>query len=97
MNTVTLSIIINFICYVLDVDKQNSINLFLGVYKPWEEIESLWDLRSDCHLHNRPRKKSYAVNFIFQDDEKTLKDKQVDKIMNAIRGDLESKLGAVLR
>lgn len=42
-------------------------------------------------------KKSYAVNFIFQDDEKTLKDKQVDKIMNAIRTDLESKLGAVLR
>jgi phenylalanyl-tRNA synthetase beta chain len=33
-------------------------------------------------------KKSYAVNFIFQDDEKTLKDKQVDKIMDAIRGDL---------
>ncbi|MCB0478280.1 MAG: phenylalanine--tRNA ligase subunit beta [Crocinitomicaceae bacterium] len=42
-------------------------------------------------------KKSYAVNFIFQDDEKTLQDKQVDKIMEAIRGDLESKLGAVLR
>lgn len=42
-------------------------------------------------------KKSYAVNFIFQDDEKTLKDQQVDKIMDAIRNDLEGKLGAVLR
>ncbi len=42
-------------------------------------------------------KKSYAVNFIFQDDEKTLKDQQVDKIMDSIRAELENSLGAVLR
>lgn len=42
-------------------------------------------------------KKSYAVSFIFQDDEKTLKDKQVDAIMNNIRENLEDKLGAELR
>lgn len=42
-------------------------------------------------------KKSYAVSFIFQDDEKTLKDKQIDAIMNKIRTNLEGKLGAELR
>lgn len=42
-------------------------------------------------------KKSYAVSFIFQDPEKTLKDKQVDAIMDRIRASLESELGAELR
>ncbi len=42
-------------------------------------------------------KKSYAVSFIFQDAEKTLKDQQVDAIMTKIRTQLESKLGAQLR
>ncbi|MGV3612119.1 MAG: phenylalanine--tRNA ligase subunit beta [Fluviicola sp.] len=42
-------------------------------------------------------KKSYAVSFTFQDQEQTLKDTQVDGIMNAIRGELEKQLGAELR
>ena len=42
-------------------------------------------------------KKSYAVSFKFQDAEKTLKDKQIDAIMDKIRGQLESKLNAQLR
>ena len=42
-------------------------------------------------------KKSYAVSFSFQDDEKTLKDKQVDKLMEGIRTKLESQLNAELR
>lgn len=42
-------------------------------------------------------KKSYAVSFKFQDPEKTLKDKQIDAIMDKIRGQLESKLKAQLR
>lgn len=42
-------------------------------------------------------KKSYAVSFIFQDDEKTLKDDQIDAIMGKIRTQLEKKLGAELR
>ncbi len=42
-------------------------------------------------------KKSYAVSFIFQDAEKTLKDKQIDAIMGKIRQGLESQLGAELR
>lgn len=42
-------------------------------------------------------KKSYAVSFIFQDDEKTLKDSQVDGIMDKIRKSLTLNLGAELR
>jgi phenylalanyl-tRNA synthetase beta chain len=42
-------------------------------------------------------KKSYAVSFTFQDNENTLKDKQVDAVMEKIRGNLESKLKAQLR
>lgn len=42
-------------------------------------------------------KKSYAVSFYFQDEEKTLKDDQIDKIMEKIRVQLEKQLSAELR
>ncbi len=42
-------------------------------------------------------KKSYAVSFLFQDENKTLVDKQIEKIMTKIQGELETKLGASLR
>lgn len=42
-------------------------------------------------------KKSYAVSFYLQDETKTLTDKQIDAIMQKIRKNLESKLGASLR
>lgn len=42
-------------------------------------------------------KKSYAVSFIFQDEKKTLTDKQIDKIMGKLQHKLESNLGAELR
>ncbi|MFV0468832.1 MAG: phenylalanine--tRNA ligase subunit beta [Dysgonomonas sp.] len=42
-------------------------------------------------------KKSYAVNFVIQDNEKTLTDKQIDSIMNKIQKSLEQELGAKLR
>jgi phenylalanyl-tRNA synthetase beta chain len=42
-------------------------------------------------------KKSYAVSFIFQDPEQTLKDNQIDAIMEKIRVELEGKLSATLR
>lgn len=42
-------------------------------------------------------KKSYAVSFTFQDAEKTLKDNQVDAVMEKIRGLLEKDLKAELR
>jgi phenylalanyl-tRNA synthetase beta chain len=42
-------------------------------------------------------KKSYAVSFTFQDPEVTLKDQQIDAIMDKIRKELETKLEAQLR
>lgn len=44
-----------------------------------------------------PGKKSYAVSFILQDNEKTLADKQIDAIMNKIISNLQGKLDAKLR
>ena len=42
-------------------------------------------------------KKSYAVNFILQDETKTLNDKQIEAIMTKLINNLKQKLGAELR
>ena len=42
-------------------------------------------------------KKSYAVNFILQDETKTLNDKQIDAIMQKLIANLTKQLGAELR
>lgn len=42
-------------------------------------------------------KKSYAVSFTLQDDEKTLTDKQIEKIMNKLIGSYQHQLGAEIR
>lgn len=42
-------------------------------------------------------KKSYAVNFLLQDEEKTLNDKQIENVMQRIQKSLEEELGAQLR
>ncbi len=42
-------------------------------------------------------KKSYAVSFLFEDHSKTLKDKEVDKVINKLIQEYEAKLGAIIR
>ncbi len=42
-------------------------------------------------------KKSYALSFILRDDEKTLTDKDIDKVMDKLMENFEKKLGAVIR
>ena len=42
-------------------------------------------------------KKSYAVSFVLQDNNKTLEDRQIDKIMQKLQQSFEKNLGAVLR
>ena len=42
-------------------------------------------------------KKSYAVSFLLQDENATMSDKQIDKIMSKIIANLENKLQAKLR
>ena len=42
-------------------------------------------------------KKSYAVSFLLQDENKTLNDKQIDKIMQKLQHTFEKNVGATLR
>ncbi len=42
-------------------------------------------------------KKSYAVSFLFESTDRTLKDKEVDKVMSSIEGILGKQLGAEVR
>ena len=42
-------------------------------------------------------KKSYAVSYTLQDENKTLTDKQIDKIMSKLQKRYEEELGAELR
>ncbi|WP_456424343.1 phenylalanine--tRNA ligase subunit beta [Lutibacter sp.] len=42
-------------------------------------------------------KKSYAVSFLIQDKNKTLNDKQIDKIMQKLQQTFEKNIGAILR
>ena len=55
----------------------------------------LFDVYEGKHLPED--KKSYAVNFILQDEQKTLNDKQIDGIMQKLIKNLTEKLGAELR
>ncbi|WP_436416759.1 phenylalanine--tRNA ligase subunit beta [Petrimonas sp.] len=56
---------------------------------------SLFDVYEGKNLPDG--KKSYAVNFVLQDEEKTLNDKQIDAVMQKIQQNLERELGAMLR
>jgi phenylalanyl-tRNA synthetase beta chain len=42
-------------------------------------------------------KKSYALSFTFQDQERTLTDSEIDGVMNKIKMSFEEKFGATLR
>ena len=42
-------------------------------------------------------KKSYALSFILQDDNKTLTDKVIDKTMNSLMGSFEKNINAIIR
>lgn len=56
---------------------------------------SLFDVYQGKNLPSG--KKSYAVSFTLQDNEKTLTDKQIDKIMSKLQNSFEKQLGAELR
>lgn len=56
---------------------------------------NLFDVYEGKNLPNG--KKSYAISFIIQDDNKTLKDKDIEKIMTKLQTNFEKELGASLR
>ncbi|WP_298553802.1 phenylalanine--tRNA ligase subunit beta [uncultured Algibacter sp.] len=75
---------------------------FESIYKIAKQSEK--QLLRDVNLFdvyqgkNLPKgKKSYAVSFTLQDENKTLTDKQIDKIMSKLQTSFEKQLGAELR
>ena len=56
---------------------------------------SLFDVYEGKNLE--AGKKSYAVNFILQDESKTLNDKAIDAVMNKMIQNLQKQLDAKLR
>ena len=59
------------------------------------KVVELFDVYEGKNLE--PGKKSYAISIILQDEEKTLNDKQIDKIMSKLIASYEKLLGAKLR
>ena len=60
----------------------------------WKEV-ALFDVYEGKNLE--AGKKSYAVSFTLQDENATLNDKQIDKIMQKLIANLQNKLDAKLR
>lgn len=63
--------------------------------KKYLKSVELFDVYEGKNLPNG--KKSYAVNFILQDESKTLNDKQIDAIMSKLIANLKKELNAELR
>jgi phenylalanyl-tRNA synthetase beta chain len=88
---------------------KRDLALLLDKHIQFEEIEkianesekkllkevSLFDVYEGKNLPSG--KKSYAVSFYLQDEDRTLTDKQIDTIMKKLQTNLEQKLGAQLR
>ncbi len=85
--------------FALLLDQQVSFNnvkeiAFATEKKILKEV-NLFDVYEGSNLPEN--KKSYAVSFTFQDEYKTLTDKQVDKVMKKLLGQFENQLKASLR
>jgi len=48
-----------------DFEKQNSINLFLGVFQPFYEPVDLWELETDYHLHMKNPIRTLICNTVW--------------------------------
>lgn len=59
-------------CFV-DADRQDSINLFLGVFHPTEGKPHLWELPTDFYLHHKntmrllPTRRRYFLYYIISE------------------------------
>jgi phenylalanyl-tRNA synthetase beta chain len=67
-----------------------------GVDKKHIKEVNLFDVYENKE-HLGENKKSYAVSFVFRDDNRTLKDKEVEKIISQIIKNLETNIGAEIR
>ena len=85
--------------FALLLDEQISFEQINTIAKQTEkQLLKEVDLFDVYQGKNLPKgKKSYAVSFIIQDENKTLTDKQIDKIMSKLKANFEEQLGAELR
>jgi len=85
--------------FALLLDEQVSFEQINTIAKQTEkQLLKEVDLFDVYQGKNLPKgKKSYAVSFIIQDENKTLTDKQIDKIMSKLKANFEEQLGAELR
>ena len=83
---------------VLDQQVNYSDILGIAIKTGGKQLRStnLFDVYENAE-HVGENKKSCSVSFLFQDDNKTLKDKDVDKIMNKLMAAYEQRLGALIR
>ena len=85
--------------FALLIDNNVNFNEILTIAKQSEKKllkdVTLFDVYEGDKLPSG--KKSYAVSFTLEDKEKTLTDKQIDKIMNKLQSSFEKQLGAELR
>lgn len=72
--------------------------LYYAAFSQERKLLKKVDLFDVYEGENLPEgKKSYALSFILQDENKTLEDRQIDKIMGRIQATFETEFGAVLR
>ena len=85
--------------FALLVDKQvEFVDLARAAFETERKLLKnvyLFDVYEGKNLENG--KKSYALSFILQDPENTLKDKQIESIMQRLQKMFEEKFGAKLR
>lgn len=77
------------------VSYQEVVNIAEQTEKKLLKSVNLFDVYNGKNLPEG--KKSYAISFLFQDEYKTLTDKQVDKIMSKLQKRFEEELKAELR
>jgi len=85
--------------FALLLDDKVTFDAILTVAKQTEkQLLKAVNLFDVYQGENLPKgKKSYAVSFIIQDENKTLTDKQIDKIMSKLQANFEKQLNAELR
>ena len=78
-----------------DVTFNEIYNLAFQTEKNFLKEVDLFDVYDGDKLEDG--KKSYAISFLIQDENKTLNDKQIDKVMQKLQQTFEKNIGATLR
>ena len=77
----------------------NTIIKVSNLVKRYGELVAVKGISFDVYQGEKlpAGKKSYALNFVLQDEEKTLTDKQIDSIIQKLIYNFEKEAGAEIR